>query len=48
MGGESLRELLKRKDDYDVVLLIRQSKQSRRALTEYEEREGIKIVRPNE
>ena len=44
MGGEALKELLKRKNDYNVVLLIRPSKQNRRAFTEYEEREGIKIV----
>jgi nucleoside-diphosphate-sugar epimerase len=44
MGGEALKELLKRKDGYDVVLLIRPSKQNRRAFAKYEEREGIKIV----
>jgi nucleoside-diphosphate-sugar epimerase len=44
MGGEALKELLRRKDDYDVVLLIRPSKQNRRAFAEYEKREGVKIV----
>jgi thioester reductase-like protein len=34
MGGEALKELLRRKDDYDVVLLIRPSKQNRRAFAE--------------
>jgi len=44
MGGEALKELLRRKGGYDVVLLIRPSKQNRRALAEYEGREEIRIV----
>ena len=44
MGGEAFRELLRRKDRYDIVLLILPSKQDKKAFAKYEGQEGIKIV----
>jgi nucleoside-diphosphate-sugar epimerase len=43
MGGETFKELLRR-DQYNIVLLLRPSKQNRKAFTKYEGKEGIKIV----
>src|SRR4030042_6050349 len=43
MGGEAFKELLRR-DRHDIVLLLRPSKQNRKAFTKYESQEGIKIV----
>jgi nucleoside-diphosphate-sugar epimerase len=44
MGGEAFKELLRRKERYDIVLLLRPSKQNKKAFTKYEGKEGIKIV----
>jgi len=44
MGSEAFKELLRRKDRYDIVLLLRPSKQNKKAFANYEGQEGIKIV----
>jgi len=44
MGGEAFKELLRRRDHYDTVLLLRPSKKNREAFAKYEGQEGIKIV----
>jgi len=44
MGGEAFKELLRRKDQYDTVLLLRPSTQNRKTFAEYQGQEGIKIV----
>jgi len=44
MGSEAFKELLRRKDQYAIVLLLRPSKQNRRAFAKYQGQEGIKIV----
>ncbi|MCK5654339.1 MAG: NAD-dependent epimerase/dehydratase family protein, partial [Dehalococcoidia bacterium] len=44
MGGEAFKELLRRRDKYDIVLLLRPSKKNRKAFTKYEGQEGIRIV----
>jgi len=44
MGGEAFKELLKRKDRYDVVLLLLPYKKIKKAFVKYEGQEGIKIV----
>lgn len=42
MGGEAFRELLRRKDQYDIVLLL--LPKDRKAFAKYEGQEGIRIV----
>lgn len=44
MGGEAFKELLKRRDQYDTVLLLRPSTKNKEAFAKYEGQEGIKIV----
>ena len=44
MGGEALKELLRRKDKYDVRLLLRPSKKNKKDFNKYEGQEGIEIV----
>jgi len=44
MGGECFKELLRRRDHFDTVLLLRPSKKNRKAFAKYEGQEGIKIV----
>lgn len=44
MGGEAFKELLRRKDKYDVRLILRPSKKNKRAFSKYEGQEGIDIV----
>jgi nucleoside-diphosphate-sugar epimerase len=44
MGGEAFRELLKRKDRYNIVLLLLPYRQIKKAFAKYEGQEGIKIV----
>jgi nucleoside-diphosphate-sugar epimerase len=44
MGSEAFRELLRRKDQYDIVLLLRPSKQNKKTFAKYEGQQGIKIV----
>ncbi|MCX5992338.1 MAG: NAD(P)-dependent oxidoreductase [Chloroflexi bacterium] len=44
MGGEAFKELLKRRAKYDVVTLLRPSKQNKKAFAQYEGQEGVKIV----
>ena len=42
MGGEAFKELLRRKDQYDIVLLL--LPKDRKAFAKYEGQEGIRIV----
>jgi len=44
MGGEAFKELLQRKNKYDVRLLLRPSKKNKKAFSKYEGQEGIEIV----
>jgi nucleoside-diphosphate-sugar epimerase len=44
MGGEAFKELQKRKDKYDIVLLLRPSKVNKKNFAQYEGQEGITIV----
>jgi nucleoside-diphosphate-sugar epimerase len=44
MGGEAFKELLNRKDRYDIVLLLLPYKKIKKAFVKYEGQEGIKIV----
>jgi nucleoside-diphosphate-sugar epimerase len=44
MGGEAFKELLRRKDQYDVVLLLLPSKRDKKVFSKYEGQKGIKIV----
>jgi len=44
MGGEAFKELLRRRDKYDTVLLLRPSTKNKKAFAKYEGQEGIKIV----
>ena len=44
MGGEAFKELLRRKDKYDIRLLLRPSKKNKKAFSKYEGQEGIDIV----
>jgi len=44
MGGEAFKELVRRKDKYDTVLLLRPSKQNRKTFARYEGQAGISIV----
>ncbi len=44
MGGEAFKELLRRRDKYDIVLLLRPSRKNRKAFGRYEGQEGIRII----
>ena len=44
MGGEAFKELQRRKDKYDIVLLLRPSKVNQKNFSKYEGQEGITIV----
>ncbi len=44
MGGEAFRELLRRRDQYDTVLLLRPSTKNKEAFARYEGQEGLRIV----
>lgn len=44
MGGEAFKELLRRRDKYDIVLLLRPSTKNKRAFKRYEGQEGLRIV----
>jgi len=44
MGGEAFKELLRRRDRYHIVLLLRPSKKNRKAFAQYYGQEGIDIV----
>jgi len=44
MGGEAFKELLRRKDNYDIVLLLLPNKREKSIFTKYEGSDGIKIV----
>jgi len=44
MGGEAFKELLRRREQYDIVLLLRPSTKNKEAFAKYEGQEGIKIV----
>lgn len=41
MGGEALKELLRRRDQYDTVLLLRPSKINKEAFAKYEDRKSV-------
>jgi len=44
MGGEAFKELVRRKDKHDTVLLLRPSKKNRKTFAEYEGQAGISII----
>ena len=44
MGGETFKELLKRRDKYDIVLLLRPSADNKKNFSRYEEQKGVRIV----
>ncbi|MEA1959127.1 MAG: NAD(P)-binding oxidoreductase [Chloroflexota bacterium] len=44
MGGETFKELLRRKDKYDIVLILRPSKVNKKNFSQYEGQDGITIV----
>jgi nucleoside-diphosphate-sugar epimerase len=44
MGGEAFKELLRRKDKYDIVLLLRPRLQNRIAFRKYDGKNGVRIV----
>ena len=44
MGGEAFKELLRRRDKCDIVLLLRPSKQNREAFGKYDGQSGVTIV----
>lgn len=44
MGGQAFKELMRRRDKYDTVLLLRGSKQNRKAFAQYEGQKGLTIV----
>lgn len=44
MGGATLRELVDRRDRFDIVLLVQDSKSARRALGRYTDEPGIRVV----
>jgi len=44
MGGEAFKELLRRRDRYDIVLLLRPDRREKRQFSQYENQEGIKVV----
>ena len=44
MGGSAFQELQKRKDKYDIVLMLRPSPKNKKTFAKYEGQEGITIV----
>ena len=44
MGGEALKELLRRRDKYDIVILLRPTKQEKRDFRQYENQDGFRVV----
>jgi len=44
MGGEAFQELLRRRDKYDTVLLLRPSKENKKAFSKYEGQPGVTIA----
>lgn len=44
MGGEAFKELLRRRDNYDIVILLRPSKKNKEAFAKYEGQKGLRIV----
>ncbi len=44
MGGEAFKELLRRRDKYDIVILLRPTRQEKRDFAQYENQERIKVV----
>ncbi|MGZ4914613.1 MAG: NAD-dependent epimerase/dehydratase family protein [Halobacteriota archaeon] len=44
MGSEAFKELLRRRDRYDISLLLRPQRGRRKAYAKYENMEGVKIV----
>ncbi len=44
MGGEAFKELLKRKDKYNIVLFLLPYRQIKKAFAKYEGQEGIRII----
>jgi len=44
MGGATLAELMARRDRFDIVILVREGKDSRRALRRYRGETGLTIV----
>ena len=44
MGGGAFRELLRRRDKLDIVLLLRPSPQNRKAFSQYDGQNGVTIV----
>lgn len=44
MGGEAFKELLRRRDKCDIVLLLRPSKQNREAFSKYDGQPGVTVV----
>ncbi len=44
MGGAGLEELMKRRDRFDITLLVRPSKENRKKMKPFENEEGVRIV----
>lgn len=44
MGGEGLKQLLKRRDKFDITLLIRPSKKNKEKMADFENEHGVKII----
>ena len=44
MGGEAFKELLKYREQYDIVLLLRPSRKNKKAFRRYEGQQGVSIV----
>ncbi|MGB2798385.1 MAG: NAD(P)-dependent oxidoreductase [Dehalococcoidia bacterium] len=44
MGGEAFKELLIRRDKYDIVILLRPTRQEKRDFAKYENQKGLKVV----
>ncbi len=44
MGGGAFREILRRRDKIDIVLLLRPSQQNRKAFSQYDGQDGMTIV----
>lgn len=44
MGGEAFKELLRRRDKYDIVILLRPTKQEKRDFRQYENQDGFRVV----
>jgi hypothetical protein len=44
MGGEALKELLRRKDKYDIVVIMRPSRKNKEMFAKWEAEPGVRIV----